>query len=75
MPKYVPTFKHLFTSSQPTQQSEHRERNVNDLIANSRAHEPVQRDLPPHIDRGERVWAPSAGLTGLPDVEYGGVHP
>ncbi len=75
MPKHVPTFKHLLTSTQAPQQSEHREKSVNDLIASSRVHKPVQRDLPPHITRGERVWAPSTTVGGLVDVEDGGIHP
>jgi len=75
MPKHVPTFKHLLASAQPLRESEYRERSVNELIASSRAQKPVQRDLPPHIVGSERVWAPSSGPSGLPDVEDGGVHP
>ena len=76
MPKHVPTYKHLLTTSQPSSQSEYREQGVNDLIAKSRVQKPVQRDLPPHITRGVRVWAPTTtGINGLPDVDEGGVHP
>ena len=75
MPKHVPNFKHFLTTTQVNQPSEYREKSVNDLIAHSRIHQPLQRDSPTYIVRGERVWAPGAGIGGLPDVEDGGVHP
>lgn len=75
MPKHAPSFKHLLTATSPPQQVGHREKSVNDLIANSRVHYPAQRDLPPHTAQGERVWTPSTGVGGLLGVEDGGVHP
>ena len=78
MPKHVPTFKHLLnTSATNAQAADPPERGVNELLASSRRHKPVQREIPPHIARGERIWAPSAdaGSSGLVEFEDGGVHP
>ena len=75
MPKHVPTFKHLISTSfsQRTDKSQRQEqRSVTEILADLRANSTP----PSHSDIAdqERLWTGETGA-GLLDVERGVVHP